>query len=94
LGSCGAITDAGDEFPSDVPVLLMSGDPIDPSVEPPFGINECKTVAEENPELNLTVDWLVEAGIMGNSHMMMDKNNKQIAQRIMRWIEQNTEEPR
>lgn len=73
----------------------MSGDPIDPSVDPPFGIDECKTVAEENPELDLTVDWLVEAGIMGNSHMMMmDRNNKQIAQRIMRWIEQNTEDAR
>lgn len=95
LGSCEAITDAGDKFPEDVPVLLMSGDPIDPSVEPPFGIDECKTVAKENPDLDLTVDWLVEAGIMGNSHMMMmDKNNEQIAQRIMRWIEQNTGGPR
>lgn len=93
LGSCDAITEAGDEFPQDVPVLLMSGDPIDPSVEPPFGIDQCKIVAKQNPELDLTVDWLIEAGIFGNSHMMMmDTNNKQIAHRIMRWIDRNVGE--
>ena len=94
LGSCGAITDAGADFPSEVPVLLMSGDPIDSSVEPPFGIEECKTVADDHPELDLTVDYLIDAGIMGNSHMMMDTNNKQIASRIMTWLQVHTSAPR
>ena len=33
------------------------------------------------------IDYLPDAGIRGNSHMMMlDRNNKQIADRIMGWI--------
>ena len=50
-------------------------------------IEGCKTVAAAHPDLKLTVDYLPDAGIRGNSHMMMlDRNNKQIADRIMRWI--------
>ena len=41
----------------------------------------------EKPQLKLTIDYLPDAGIRGNSHMMMlDSNNKQIADRIMAWI--------
>jgi hypothetical protein len=88
LGSCNAITDAGARFPTTVPVLLMAGDPIAAGAPPPFGIDGCKKVAAQNPALKLSVDYLPDAGIRGNSHMMMlDRNNKQIADRIMRWIE-------
>jgi hypothetical protein len=88
LGSCTAITTAGARFPADVPVLVMAGDPIDPNLPPPFGIDGCKAAASANRNLKLTVDYLPEAGIRGNSHMMMlDRNNKQIADRIMRWID-------
>jgi pimeloyl-ACP methyl ester carboxylesterase len=88
LGSCAAITTAGAGFPTDVPVLVMAGDPIDANAPPPFGIEGCKAVASANRELKLTVDYLPDAGIRGNSHMMMlDRNNKQIAERIMRWID-------
>ena len=65
----------------------MAGDPIAAGAPAPFGIDGCKKVAAANPELKLTVDWLPEAGIRGNSHMMMlDRNNKQVADRIMKWI--------
>jgi hypothetical protein len=85
LGSCGAVTD---DYPDDVPTLVMSGDPIDPSVPPPFGILGCKTVAESHP--NMTVLYLPEEGIFGNSHMMMmDENNVQIADLIIDWIEEH-----
>ncbi len=89
LGSCTAISAAGAKFPS-VPVLVMSGDPIDPKAPPPFGIDGCKAVAGKSPQLALTVDYLPDAGIRGNSHMMMlDTNNKQIADRIMGWIDRS-----
>jgi hypothetical protein len=69
-----------------VPILVMSGDPIYPGVAPPFGIENCKEVARTRD--HLTVDYLPEHGIFGNSHMMMlDRNNEQIAERIMDWIE-------
>ena len=88
LGSCNAITDAGSKFPDNVPVLLMAGDPIVPGAPPPFGVESCRKVAAANPKLKLTVDYLPEAGVRGNSHMMMlDRNNKQIADRIMIWID-------
>jgi pimeloyl-ACP methyl ester carboxylesterase len=88
LGSCNAITDAGARFPTNVPVLLMAGDPIVAGAPPPFGIEGCKGVAAANPSLRLTVDYLPDAGIRGNSHMMMlDRNNRQIADRIMGWID-------
>ena len=68
----------------------MSGDPIYPGVPPPFGIENCKEVSETHP--NLTVDYLPEAGIFGNSHMMMlDRNHEQIADRIMDWIESHVD---
>jgi hypothetical protein len=88
LGSCAAITTAGAGFPTDVPVLVMAGDPIAANAPPPFGIEGCKAVASANSKLKLTVDYLPDAGIRGNSHMMMlDRNNKQIADRIIRWID-------
>jgi hypothetical protein len=90
LGSCTAITTAGAAFPSSVPVLVMSGDPIDPKAPPPFGIDGCKELAAKAPRLPLTVDYLPDAGIRGNSHMMMlDRNNKAIADRIMGWIDRS-----
>jgi hypothetical protein len=63
----------------------MSGDPIFPNVPPPFGITGCQSIAPQHP--NLTVVWLPEVGIHGNSHMMpMDSNNGQIADLISDWI--------
>ena len=73
----------------------MAGDPIDPKAPPPFGIEGCKAVAARRPDLKLTVDYLPEAGIRGNSHMMMlDRNNKQIADRIMSWIDRRVAGPK
>ena len=70
--------------------ILNSGDPIEPNTPAPFGIDACKSVASKNPNLKLTIDYLPDAGIRGNSHMMMlDRNNKQIADRIMNWIERS-----
>lgn len=87
LGSCTAITP---DYPTTVPILAMSGDPIYPGVPPPFGIENCRQVAQTHE--NLTVDYLPEHGIYGNSHMMMlDRNNEQIAERIMDWIESHVD---
>jgi len=94
LGSCAAITDAASRFPSTVPVLIMAGDPIAAGARPPFGIDDCKNVAKARPELPLTIDYLPEAGIAGNSHMMMmDTNNRQVADRILAWIARTAATP-
>jgi len=88
LGSCTAIADAGTAFPATVPILVMAGDPIVAGAPPPFGIESCRKVAAGHPALRLSIDYLPDAGIRGNSHMMMlDSNNRQIADRIMSWIE-------
>jgi hypothetical protein len=69
----------------------MAGDPIVAGAPPPFGIENCRKVAADHPTLRLSIDYLPEGGIRGNSHMMMlDRNNRQIADRIMGWIERTT----
>jgi hypothetical protein len=82
LGSCGAITAS---YPN-VPTLIMSGDQLDRTRPKPFGLDGCKVTAMTHP--NLTVLWLPDLGINGNSHMMaMDTNNGQVFEVIKDWIE-------
>jgi hypothetical protein len=81
LGSCGSITDT---YPK-VPTLIVSGDQLDITRPQPFGLAGCKTKAETHP--NMTVWWLPDLGINGNSHMMMmDTNNAQVFQVLGGWI--------
>jgi hypothetical protein len=82
LGSCGSINDA---YPN-VPTLIVSGDQLDRSRPAPFGLAGCKTKAETH--INMTVWWLPELGINGNSHMMMlDTNNGQFFDVLEGWIQ-------
>ena len=82
LGSCGAITAS---YPN-VPTLILSGDQLDRSKPKPFGLDSCRVTATTHP--NMTVLWLPDLGINGNSHMMaMDTNNGQVFEVIRDWIE-------
>jgi hypothetical protein len=85
LGSCGAIDGT---YPSSVPTLVMSGDQLDRSNPKPFGLDACYTTADSHP--NMTVWWLPDLGIDGNSHMMMlDKNNGQVFDVVRKWIDKS-----
>ena len=84
LGSCSAITPS---YPN-VPTLVMSGDQLDRSRPKPFGLDGCKVTAQSHP--NMTVIWLPDLGIDGNSHMMaMDTNNDHVFEVIRDWIEEH-----
>jgi hypothetical protein len=73
LGSCGSITAT---YPN-VPTLIVSGDQLDRTRPKPFGLDGCKVKAETHP--NMTVWWLPDLGLNGNSHMMMmDTNNDEV----------------
>jgi hypothetical protein len=81
LGSCGLVTDT---YPN-VPTLIVSGDNLDRTRPLPFGLAGCRTKAQTHP--NLTVWWLPDLGINGNSHMMMmDTNNDEVFKVLTGWI--------
>src|SRR3989442_1522154 len=68
------------------PTLILSGDHLDRTRPKPFGLDGCKITAQTPP--NMTVWWLPDLGINGNSHMMaMDTNNRQVFEVIKDWIE-------
>jgi hypothetical protein len=76
-----------------VPILMMFGDHLD---QQPAGVlasfNNCKTlIAKINAAGgNARMIWPPDLGIHGNSHMMMlDKNNLQLADLILEWIDEN-----
>jgi len=82
LGSCRAITAS---YPN-TPTLILSGDQLDRTRPKPFGLDGCRITAQTHP--NMTVWWLPDLGINGNSHMMaMDTNNRQVFEVIKDWIE-------
>jgi len=82
LGSCGSITAT---YPN-VPTLIVSGDQLDRSRPKPFGLDGCKTKAVDHP--NMTVWWLPDLGLNGNSHMMMmDTNNDEVFRVIEGYIQ-------
>jgi hypothetical protein len=76
-----------------VPILFEFNDHLD---QQPAGVlasfNNCKAlVAKINAAGgNATMLWPPALGIHGNSHMvMLDKNNLQIADLILKWIDDN-----
>jgi hypothetical protein len=77
------------------PILFMYGDHLD---QQPAGVlaafNNCNDlIAKINAAGgNAQMIWPPDLGIFGNSHMMMlDKNNLQLADLILKWIDENVD---
>ena len=73
--------------------MFMYGDHLE---QQPAGVlaafNNCKTLIDKINAAggNAQMIWPPDLGIFGNSHMMMlDKNNLQLADIIMKWIDEN-----
>jgi len=74
------------DFPN-IPVRIMWGDnlPDDGVVLTRADLEEARDIAARNR--NVSVDWLPEAGIHGNGHMlMMEDNSAELADRAMDWL--------
>jgi hypothetical protein len=78
-----------------VPIMFMFGDHLE---QIPAGVlasfNNCNAlIAKINAAGgNATMIWPPALGIHGNSHMMMlDKNNLQLADLILKWIDENVD---
>ena len=84
---------------SKIPILVMFGDHLD-GVKGRFGsiwpdnLKTCATFVKQVKDAggNAELMELPKLGIHGNSHMLMqDKNNLQLADLILNWIDQNVE---
>jgi pimeloyl-ACP methyl ester carboxylesterase len=84
---------------SGIPMLIIFGDYLDI----PTGIEhswqtaceQCETFSQQVNEMggNAKVVRLADEGIKGNSHMLMqDKNHLEIADKVIKWMEQAIEE--
>lgn len=84
-----------------IPILMVFGDHLADAPEP-FGarwttsLAQCRelaaTIRKEGGDV--TVLHLPEIGIHGNTHMfMLDKNNQQVADLLLRWIDGHVEHP-
>lgn len=83
-----------------IPLLIVYGDHLSSSTELPGNapgwqqrFNECQHLINRVNKLggNATMLYPPNLGILGNSHMLMlDKNNLQIADLIIEWINKNT----
>ncbi|RJG00603.1 alpha/beta fold hydrolase [Noviherbaspirillum sedimenti] len=73
------------DFP-DIPVYVMWGDNLAPAgVLTRAQMEACKELAAQRR--NITVDYLPDAGIFGNGHMlMMEDNNRELLDRIIAWL--------
>jgi pimeloyl-ACP methyl ester carboxylesterase len=73
------------DFP-DIPVYLMWGDNLATEfVLTQAQLQACKTLSAQRP--SVTVDYLPDAGIFGNGHMlMMEDNNRELLGRIVAWL--------
>jgi pimeloyl-ACP methyl ester carboxylesterase len=90
---CIQFTQEEKEILATVPILFVYGDHLD---QQPAGVlaafNNCNALVDELNALggNATMLWPPDLGIYGNTHMfMLDKNNLQIADLIMEWIDEN-----
>lgn len=82
-----------------IPILIVFGDYLEtPIRDEAFWLNACEDCESFSENLNKAggnakVLRLSEEGIKGNSHMLMqDKNNLQIADLVLKWIGENTEQ--
>jgi len=90
---CTLFTDAEIQKLAAVPILFEFNDHLD---QQPAGVlasfNNCKALIDKINAAggNATMLYPPELGIHGNSHMvMLDKNNLQIADLILKWIDEN-----
>ena len=81
------------------PILVVFGDHLDtpqifgPNWMPLFKDCEAFVARVNAAKGNVTMLHTPKLGIHGNSHMLMqDRNNLQIANLIMKWIDENTHE--
>lgn len=96
-GFCNA-TPAQKDTLATVPILVVFGDHLDTPQPSPFVNWEltfaaCQAFVDDinqNHGGNATMLHLPAAGLNGNSHMfMLDKNNLEVADLILKWIEEN-----
>jgi hypothetical protein len=85
-----------------IPILVVFGDHLE-DARPPFNttwttsLENCRALVRliNDAGGDATLVHLPEIGIHGNSHMMMqDKNNLQVADVILRWIDRHVERDR
>jgi pimeloyl-ACP methyl ester carboxylesterase len=87
-GSCAATPSEIASAYVHVPFMAVIGDN-----RPPDRNVQCQTTVEAINQAGGVAKFLLlpDAGIMGNSHMMMmDKNNLDVADAIIEWVDQNT----
>jgi pimeloyl-ACP methyl ester carboxylesterase len=86
-------------FLAQIPTLIVFGDHLDDAPEP-YGerwrsrFKDCVTLVDQLKKIggDATMLHLPKAGLLGNSHMLMqDKNNLQIADLILKWIDEHVE---
>lgn len=99
-GTCNAAkhTDADIAVLAKTPILILFGDQLDTETKLPGPnwqdrFNDCRTFAQrvEAADGDISLMTTTDAGHHGNSHMlMMDRNNLQIANLILGWIDRRT----
>jgi hypothetical protein len=75
-----------------VPILVEFNDHLDADPSRVMGFNNCKAMIDRINAAGGDATMLhpVELGIHGNSHMvMLDKNNLQIADLFLKWIDEH-----
>jgi pimeloyl-ACP methyl ester carboxylesterase len=73
-----------------IPILIMVGDRFTPPLPPPSCVQEMAEINRAGGDM--TFISLPDIGMHGNSHMfMLDKNNLQIADVILAWIDKHVE---
>lgn len=93
-GCSSSYTDAQITTLAKIPTLILFGDHLDSPNPFPFPalFEGCKQFVSRLSAAggNATALQLSQAGLRGNSHMMMiDKNNLQVADLILKWIDKN-----
>lgn len=93
VGQSGQPSAAAMKILAKIPILVIFGDYIEGGSWEPQYLG-CKTFVDQVNAAggNATMMHLPKLGIRGNSHMLMqDKNNLQIADLILKWIDRNVD---
>jgi hypothetical protein len=76
-----------------VPILVVVGDHFSTPQPPPECVKEMEAVNKAGGDMTFIA--LPDLGMKGNSHMFMqDKNNLQVADVLIKWIEEHVERPK
>jgi hypothetical protein len=100
-GNCAtaAYKDADYKTLAKIPTLILYGDHIQDAKLPNWAasVKDCRAYADKvlAEGGDVTMMFLPEAGMRGNSHMLMqDRNNLQVADFVLKWIEDHVEKRR